>query len=209
MKIYDISMQIHPDMPVYKNKEEKRPRIETLRDFEGEHGARESRLTIELHTGTHMDTPLHMIQDGQDSAFFNVEDMVVPCTVLDLTDAADRITEADLKGKDIQADAFVLLKTKNSFEKGFNPQFIFVDAAGAQYLADCGIKGVGIDSLGIERSQPDHATHKILLGQGIHILEGLRLKDIEPGRYTLIAAPLNIAGVEAGPVRALLLDGRI
>jgi len=206
MRIYDISMKIHPDMPVYKNKDEKRPIIETLRNFEGDHGARESRLTMELHTGTHMDTPLHMIKDGQDSTFFNVEDMVVPCTVLDLTHAEDRITRADLKGQDIQADAFVLLKTKNSFEDSFNPQFIFVDASGAQYLADCGIKGVGIDSLGIERSQPDHITHKILLGQGIHILEGLRLRDIEPGRYTLIAAPLNIAGVEAGPVRALLLE---
>ena len=73
-------------------------------------------------------------------------------------------------------------------------------------LASRKIKGVGIDSLGIERNQPDHATHKILLGNGIHILEGLRLKNVKEGEYTLIAAPLNIKNVEASPVRALLVE---
>ncbi len=206
MKIHDISMRIHTGMAVYKNNAEKKPTVEILRDHEVEYGTRESRLSIELHTGTHMDAPLHMIKGGQDSTFFKVEDMVVPCRVLDLTHVDDRISQSDLVGEDIQADEFLLLKTKNSLDEGFNPDFVFLDQTGAKYLADCGIRGVGTDSLGIERSQPNHATHQILLGQGIHILEGLRLKEIIPGRYTLIAAPLNIAGVEAAPVRALLME---
>jgi hypothetical protein len=62
-----------------------------------------------------------------------------------------------------------------------------------------------IDALGIERSQPNHDTHKILLGAEIVILEGLRLKEVEEGEYLLVAAPINVVGAEAAPVRAILI----
>lgn len=205
MKVIDISMPIHPDMMVYKNKEEKRPKLIITRNFENGSGIRETKVELELHTGTHMDTPLHMIEGGQDSSFFQVKDMIVPCKVLDFTDVKDGITKKDLEKHDIQRGDFILLKTQNSDSNDFQPDFIYVKESGAKYLAQIGIKGVGIDSLGIERSQPDHATHKLLLGSGIHILEGLRLKGVGEGRYTLIAAPLNIRNVEASPVRALLV----
>jgi len=146
-----------------------------------------------------------MIENGQDSSFFQVKDMITPCKVLDLTHVADGITEEDLKNYIISPGDFILLKTKNSFFDDFQDNFIYVKESGAQYLAKAGIKGVGIDSLGIERSQPDHATHKTLLGNGIYILEGLRLKNVEEGKYTLIAAPIYLQNVEAAPVRALLI----
>jgi arylformamidase len=205
MKIIDISMPVHSNMPVWRDAEEKKPVFHITRNFVNGNGARETRMELELHTGTHMDAPLHMIDGGQDSSFFKAEDMILPCKVLDLTDVEDGITEEDLLQKDINKGDFILLKTKNSYEEGFNDHFIFVKESGAKYLADIGIKGVGIDSLGIERSQADHATHKTILGKGIYILEGLRLKDVEEGSYTLAAAPVSILDVEASPVRALLL----
>jgi arylformamidase len=206
MKIIDISMPIHFDMQVYKNRNNKRPRFTTTRDFVNGTGARETKIEMDLHTGTHMDAPLHMIEGGQDSSFFKTEDMIVPCKVFDLTFVKDGIAKDDLEKHDISEGDFILLKTKNSFEEEFNPNFIYVKQCAARFLASRKIKGVGIDSLGIERNQPDHATHKILLGNGIHILEGLRLKNVKEGEYTLIAAPLNIKNVEASPVRALLVE---
>lgn len=205
MKIFDISMPVHSCMPVWRDAEEKKPVFHITRSFANGDGARETKMELELHTGTHMDAPLHMIDGGQDSGFFKVEDMVLPCKVLDLTNVEDGITEEDLRQKDIKEGDCILLKTKNSFEEGFNPGFVYVKESGARYLADIGIKGVGIDSLGIERSQADHATHKAILGKGIYILEGLRLKDVEEGSYTLVAAPIYILNVEASPVRALLI----
>ena len=206
MKIIDISMPIHNNMTVYKNNSEKRPTIEVVRDFENGSGAHESKIGLELHTGTHMDAPLHMIEGGQDSSFFNIQDMVVPCKVMDFTDVTDGITEKDLIGRDINAGDYIILKTKNSSEDFFNPSFIYLKESGAKYLAKIRIKGIGTDFLGIERSQADHETHKVLLRNGIYILEGLRLKEVPEGNYTLIAAPLNIIGVEASPVRALLIS---
>ncbi len=72
-------------------------------------------------------------------------------------------------------------------------------------MADIGINGVGIDALGIERDQPNHETHLSLMNAGIHIIEGLVLKDVPEDTYTLIALPLKVTGVEAAPLRAILM----
>ncbi len=205
MRIIDISMQIYEGMPVYKNKPEKKPIIRITKDYGSGSDVRESKIELELHTGTHLDAPLHMIEGGMDSAFFRTEDMVQKCKVLDMTWVEGGISDTDLRIKDVGPGDYILLKTRNSFEEVFNPDFVYLTESGARYLVDKAVKGVGIDSLGIERSQPGYPTHKLLLGKGIYILEGLRLKDVPEGSYTLIAAPLNIAGVEASPVRAFLL----
>lgn len=90
--------------------------------------------------------------------------------------------------------------------EAFDPEFVYLTEDAARLLIDLGINCVGIDGLGIERAQSDYSTHKSLLGAGVIIIEGLRLKDIEPGHYLLIAAPLKIAGAEAAPIRALLIE---
>jgi arylformamidase len=110
-----------------------------------------------------------------------------------------------LISKDIVAGDFLLLKTRNSFEEILETDFIYLDKSGAEYLASLRISGVGTDALGIERSQPEHETHLQLMSIGVHILEGLRLKDIEEGKYFIVAAPINIVGGEAAPVRAILM----
>ncbi|WP_315116234.1 cyclase family protein [uncultured Clostridium sp.] len=205
MKIYDISMDIHNKMTVYKNKDEKRPVIKVLQDF-SKGSSYESRISMDMHTGTHIDAPLHMIEKGSTMDEFNIENVVTECKVVDLTSIKDRITEEDFENKGINEGDFILLKTRNSFEEGFDFNFVFLHESGAKYLKERGIKGVGIDSLGIERSQEGHETHKILLGNGITIIEGLRLKEINEGKYLLCALPLKIKGVEAAPARAILIE---
>jgi arylformamidase len=204
LKIYDISMPITYSMPVYKGKEHKRPIISNDGDF-SKGSSYESRLELNLHTGTHLDTPKHMIPDGHTLEKLKLSSVIARCRVLDLTDVKDKITDKDLMRFDIKEDDFILLKTRNSFEDILEKDFIYVDKEGAVYLSKLKIKGVGIDSLGIERNQPDHETHISLFNAGVIILEGLMLKDIAEGEYLLSAAPINIPGVEAAPVRAYLL----
>lgn len=203
-KIYDISMPIRKDMPVYKGKESKRPIISTDSDF-STGAAYETRLEMNLHTGTHIDMPLHIIPDGKTVETLELKQVITNCKVFDLQLMEDKITDKDLIGRNIAEGDFILLKTRNSYEDILEKDYIFLDKTGANYLSEQKVKGVGIDSLGIERSQPGHETHKILLGLGIIILEGLRLKDIEEGEYLLFAAPINVVGAEAAPIRAVLL----
>ncbi|SHJ37559.1 cyclase family protein [Parasporobacterium paucivorans] len=203
-KIYDISMPITMDMPVYKGREEKRPIITVNSDF-STGTVYESSIQMNLHTGTHLDRTLHMMPEGNTIETVKLEELFTECRVLDLTQVVEKITEEDLSGKDIHPGDFVLLKTRNSLEPILEKDFIYLDRNGAEYLAKIKIKGVGIDSLGIERSQPGHETHLALMEAGIHILEGLRLEKVAEGRYQLIAMPLNIIGSEAAPVRAVLI----
>ncbi|AIS52253.1 glucose-6-phosphate 1-dehydrogenase Zwf [Thermoanaerobacter kivui] len=131
--------------------------------------------------------------------------VITKCKVFDFTNIFDKITSEDLVNKNIQKGNFIIFKTRNSLVEDFDFEFVYLDKSGALYLKEKEIVGVGIDALGIERSQPDHETHKILLEAGIVILEGLRLKDVEEGEYFLYAAPLKIKGAEAAPTRAVLI----
>lgn len=204
MELYDVTMTISESMQVYKNKDEKRPEISITRDFDTSN-ARESRLSLDLHTGTHMDMPLHFFQNGESLEHLDLNRLITPCRVLDFTHLNQGISKDDLEEKDLKGVSFVLFKTRNSFEEAFNPDFIYLKRDGAAYIRDLGMDGVGIDALGIERSQPDYATHKILLENNILILEGLRLAHVEEGDYRMLALPLKIKGVEASPLRVVLI----
>lgn len=201
----DISMPITETMQVYKNKPEKKPRITAIATHD-KNGMHESEIHMNLHTGTHVDAPLHMVADGKTIEATPIDKMITPCRVVDVTDVSGGIKQEDLANKGIKSGDFVLLKTKNSFSETFDFEFIYLERTGAAFLAALGIKGVGIDGLGIERAQSDYATHRMLLGADIPIIEGLRLKDVPEGAYILVALPISIPGAEAAPVRAVLLQ---
>jgi arylformamidase len=206
MKIYDISLPIHAEMPVYKNKPEKKPVIRVVQDFPTSK-VRESRIDLDVHTGTHVDSPLHMLPDGGTMQTISLDQLVGPCRVLDLTFVEGGISREDLERFAIQPGEFLLLKTKNSWDEQFNFSFVYLAEQGAKYLAEKKVRGVGIDALGIERDQPGHPTHKTLFQAGIVIIEGLQLKDVPEGDYFLVAAPLKLLETEAAPARVFLLEG--
>ncbi len=198
-------MEISEDMIVYKNKLDKKPTLRITKDYSMAESY-ESIITMGMHTGTHIDAPLHMIEGGKTIDSIALENLIRKCKVLDFTEVENKITKEILERKEIQKGDFILLKTKNSFSKEFDFQFIYLEKSGAEYLKNIGIAGVGIDALGIERDQPGHETHKILLSQDIIIIEGLKLNEVEEGEYTLYAPPLKIRNVEAAPVRVILVD---
>jgi arylformamidase len=205
-KVYDVSMAIHAEMTVYKNKPEKKPSIRVVQDFD-KASARESRVDLDMHTGTHVDSPLHMVPNGGTMETLPLEKLVGPCRVLDMTHVEGGISRADLEAQNVQKDEFLVFKTKNSSVEEFDLEFAYLAEEGAKYLAEIGIRGVAIDALGIERSQTGHPTHKTLFGAGIVIIEGLRLAEVPAGNYFLVGAPIKLLETEAAPARVLLFEG--
>lgn len=201
-------MPIYDGMSVYKNKPEKQPKIRVVQNFDTS-AARESRIDLDAHTGTHADSPLHMVPGGDAMQVFSAERFVGPCRVIDMSHVEGGIASFDLESHAIRSDEFILLKTRNSLRDGFDPEFVFLAEDGARYLAEAGVRGVGIDALGIERSQTGHPTHKILFAADIVILEGLRLGDVPAGGYFLVGAPIKLLETEAAPARVLLFEGLI
>ncbi|MGB8000799.1 MAG: cyclase family protein, partial [Anaerobacillus sp.] len=182
MKMYDVSAPIFNGMSVYKNKEEKQPEINTKTNGH----VTESRLSLDVHTGTHVDAPLHMVNDGATIESIKQEDLVGQAKVIDVTKVQGAISDKDIASEDIQEGDFILFKSQNSFEEEFNFDFVFVGEDAARYLAERNIRGVGVDGLGIERSQPEHPTHRSLFEKNVIIMEGLRLKDVDAGEYFMV-----------------------
>jgi arylformamidase len=206
MKIYDISVTIKEGMTVYKNKPEKQPAIRVVQDFSTA-TAHESRVDMDVHCGTHLDAPLHMVPGGATIETIGLEQLVGPSRVLDLMHVQDAITVADLEKYQVQQGEWLLFKTRNSNVESFDFDFVYLDAEAAEYLGARGVRGIGTDALGIERAQPGHPTHKTLFKHGVLIVEGLRLREVAEGSYLLVIAPLKLEGIDAAPARALLIEG--
>ncbi|MFA6527006.1 MAG: cyclase family protein [Candidatus Babeliales bacterium] len=204
--IIDISWPTSPAMTTYKNKGG--VAFTPTKTFQLD-GARETMITIPSHNGTHVDAPSHFIEHAASVDQANLSSLVGPCVIIDLTHVQERITKEDLVQCSIQPHARILLKTRNSSRpatESFDPSFVYLDARGAQYLVDCNVMTVGIDALGIERNQPGHETHSLLLSNNITIIEGLRLASVQAGSYYLCCLPLLLAGLDAAPARAIVLN---
>lgn len=170
---------------------------------------RESLITLGSHTGTHIDAPAHFIVDGVTTQDISLDALMGACTVIDMTHCVDVITREDLVvvADKLQSDTRILFKTRNSAHSAtdaFDAHFVYIDKEAALYLAQCKLKAIGFDYLGIERNQPGHETHIALLNAGIVIIEGLRLGYVSPGDYVLYCLPLALVGSDGAPARAIL-----
>ena len=87
----------------------------------------------------------------------------------------------------------------------FHRDFAYVAPDAAQLLADAGVQLVGIDYISAEQfGAAAPRTHRVLLGKGIPIVEGLALEGVAPGDYDLIVLPMKVRGHEGAPARAVL-----
>jgi arylformamidase len=203
--IHDISVPIRADMQIYAGD----PGVELERTSsiaEGGH-ANVSKLSMGVHTGTHVDAPVHFIEGAPGMEGVPLDALYGPAVVVDATAVvADSLGEADLEALDIPKGAErVILKTRNSElwnREGFTRDFLRLDGSGARYIVSRGIRAIGIDYLSIG----DHDAHRELLGAGVVPVEGLDLRGIEPGAYTFVCLPIDLVGSDGAPARAILID---
>lgn len=208
MKIYDISIPIKTDMLLWPG--DPGVVIETTATIEKD-GVGESRFSFGGHTGTHIDAPSHFVAQGKNIDQLDLHKLIGPCTVVDLTHLDhSEITPEDLAGVDIQKGSRILFKTGNfKFLHGntFPDTYISLSVEGARYLVDKGVVLVGTDFLGIEKRKAEgHPVHKTLLQAEIVNVEGLDLENVPAGNYELICLPINVAGVDGAPARAVLVE---
>lgn len=208
MRTYDVSLTISPNLPTWPGD----PPIMIERTSKIEEGgiANVSRMNMGVHTGTHVDAPIHFIQGGSSVEKMLLKVLIGRAFVLDVGDV-DLITASVLEQADLPPRTRrVLLKTRNSryWAQGltaFQEDFVGVSADGAQLLVDRGVQLVGVDYLGIAPFNDVIPTHQILLKAGVVILEGLNLAMVEDGRYNLYCLPLKLAGSDGAPARAILV----
>ncbi|MGI6773640.1 MAG: cyclase family protein [Clostridiales bacterium] len=192
MNIIDISRdildcEIYPGDPV--------PRVEIVKRISDGDSCNLAAIYTGLHCGTHMDAPLHFIDKGMPIDMLPLDAFIGECTVIS-------VPSGPITGEYVEK--YFPRSRERIIIKGGGRAYFHETAASE--LAIAGVKLVGTDSLSVGTHGAQTAVHKAFLREAVALLEGLKLDEVEDGDYFLIAPPLKIGGVEAAPVRALLIS---
>jgi len=209
MAIFDISIPITPEMPVWPG--DPPVILEKVTSMDAGDHDNVSRLACSVHTGTHVDAPHHFLNDHRTVEKMALDILTGPAEIVQLADdialvTADTLEKATIPGETIR----LLIKTRNSqlWASGnntFYKDFVGISQDGAEWIVRRGIKLVGIDYLSVAPFQQSIATHETLLKTGIIILEGVNLSAVSPGRYELYCLPLKLEGSDGALARVILI----
>src|SRR5438093_8058832 len=209
MMIYDVTVPITNTMPVWPGDPPVQLLPKSHESRDKSHIVSLTAITMGSHTGTHIDAPFHMMQGGKRLHEFSLETLVGRANVFEIPGVRS-IGRADLERFDWTGVQRVLFKTDNSahWQDGkFYEEFVYVEPAGAEFLVDSGVRLVGIDYLSIDKFRSEsHPSHCVLLSNNILILEGLNLRTVTSGQYTLYALPLNLQDADGAPARVILVN---
>lgn len=213
MKIFDISVPITTTMPVWPGD----PPVDLAQVSAISQGdsANVTRMTMGVHTGTHIDAPKHFIVTGITVDQIPLNKLIGEVVVFEIDPAVAVITEHVLKTHPeilrLAETKKVLFHTRNSMVWKHHPakfvqDYVGIDTSGAQFLQQFNLDLIGIDYLSIAPFDDTERPHQILLSEGTILLEGLNLSGVPGGVYELFCLPLNIPGCEGAPARAILID---
>ena len=195
MRIIDITQELFSCAVFPGDVPPQRKIVETI---EGGSICNLTAFSMCAHNGTHVDAPYHFYKDGKTIDQMNLSAFVGKCFVVrssgDVTAETARQIVDDAKAADPEAAKRILIGGDVT---------VTLDAAKVFSKAD--ILLLGNESQTVGPIDAPAQVHYELLGKGIVLLEGIRLKDVESGVYMLVAAPLNLGGSDGAPCRAILM----
>ena len=191
MKLYDISQEVF-SCAVYPG--DPKPEKQVLSATASGDLYNLTAFSMCAHNGTHIDAPFHFLKDGKTVEQMDLEVFVGACFV------------ARHEGNVSAADAQSMLGKANGAARILIAGKATVTEEAARVFARSGILLLGNEGQTVGPADAPMQVHRILLGQGIALLEGLVLKNVPEGHYFLSAAPLNLAGSDGAPCRAYLME---
>jgi kynurenine formamidase len=221
-KVTDLTHELSADFPTYFGK----PQFSAKQLFNWkEHKFNLFELTINEHTGTHIDAPLHFSADGRSVAQIAVENLVSPLCVIDISARAENDPDTQLTPDDIKAwiaangeipgNACVAMHSGWSKRLG-TEKYRNADAEGKQHypgfhveavqmLIETAAASIAVDTLSLDHGiSADFATHYAWLPTGRFGIENVANLDQLPakGATIVIGAPKHKDGT-GGPARVI------
>ena len=203
--LWDISPAVHPGSPVFPGDTPFRQHWDAT--IGPDSTVNLSTLTFSPHTGAHADAPLHYDPQGAAIGTLALEPFLGLCRVIHAIDCGPLIEWAHL-GAAVQGalPARVLVRTRRKAAVDhWDNRFSAFAPRTLEYLADLGVRLVGIDTPSVDPADsPLLPSHQVLRQRQMHVLENLVLDEVPEGDYELIALPLKLTTADASPVRAVL-----
>jgi arylformamidase len=208
MQIFDVSLPISSRLPTWPG--DPKVSLERASSIAAGDAANVSRIVAGVHTGTHVDAPVHFVDGASGIDSSPIETLVGPCLVVAAEPPSTELRPEDLPGT---GHTRILFKTRNSRRwtpdpnLEFDTGFVAVGLPLATRLVAEGKRLVGVDYLSVETFDApfEHPVHKTLLEAGIVVIEGLDLSAVEPGEYELYCLPLKLVGSDGAPARTILV----
>jgi len=185
-------------------------RFDFLKDMRKGDALTLSAYSLGAHSGTHVDAPMHFVAGGAAIDQVPLAPLIGPARVIDIADDVQAIDAAELDRHAWRGAARLLFRTRSSLRgwmssSVFHRDFAYIAPDAAQRMADAGVVLVGVDYISAEQfGAPAPLAHRILLGKGIPIVEGLSLANVPAGDYDVVVLPMKVAGHEGAPARAML-----
>jgi arylformamidase len=207
VEIFDVSVPVSERLPTWPGD----PTVSLKRasSIAGGDAANVSRLEAGVHTGTHVDAPVHFVEGAPGIDSIPVETLIGPCLVVAADPPGLELRPEDLPATD---HTRILFKTRNSRrwaagDQPFDTEFVAVGPELAARLVAEGKLLVGVDYLSVESYHApfEHPVHHALLEARIVVVEGLDLGRVEPGEYVLYCLPLKLVGSDGAPARTVLV----
>lgn len=165
-------------------------------------------IKMSLHTGAHVDAPLHFQEGGKPVNELPLSTLVGSAFVVEVR-SDEAIRPEDLMSLPSPLPDRILIKTGSSHSGAFDSRFAYLSVEAANLIAKSGCKLLGTDTPSVDKSDSKQLiVHNVLANNGVVIIEGLELEHVNEGWYELIAVPLKLKGMDASPVRAILRRAR-
>lgn len=154
------------------------------------------------HNGTHVDAPLHFVDDAKSIDEVSLEKFIGMAYVAPFDgligkgDIEEILTKAEKCGNG--SEKRILIKGNAALS---------LEAARVLIERDVWLWGNESQTVGPEDDNETVWTiHREVLKNEMVLLEGIRLNEVSEGTYLLNSAPLNLGGLEGAPCRAILID---
>lgn len=195
MKIYDISQEVF-GCQVYAG--DPMPEKELLSSMEKGDPYNLTAFRMCAHNGTHIDAPFHFIKGGKTVDSIDLDTFVGLAYVAEHHGvvSADDVAAILENAKKQSPEAAKRILIKGDAE---------VSSEAAKIFAASNMLLLGNESQTVGPENAPMEVHRILLGAGVVLLEGIRLAEVSEGVYFLNAAPLNLSGADGAPCRAVLI----
>jgi arylformamidase len=194
--------------------------VEVLKEHDAPGGAGQivRGVHMRLHAGSHVDAPEHMVKGGKQLQELALETFAGDGVVADVRHRVPRggITAADLEaavGAVLERGDRLLLRTdlnKDYFAPDWAKRAPYLTRAAVQWCIDKGVVLVGFDFYHGQDAPDSNVvfyTSRTFGENGVVTMPYLNNLDrITQPRFTLLALPLKMIGVEASPVRAVVLE---
>ena len=214
MKCVDLTHSIHGGMPRFMAHWHCEAEVSPLGRI-ADVGRNTTRLVFGSHCGTHVDAPLHFVENGTPIDEIPVSKLVGPVSILDFRDvppggsvSLDRIKRETLAERMVFHFGWADMWERGDFYNGYP---FFSDAAAEHIVSSGVVKFVGMDTPSpddsrIKSGSPDDSKiHKLFLSAGIVLAEYLDTAGFsEFGEWNIAALPIKVRGCDGAPARVVV-----